>query len=134
VIAVDTSVVVAGFASWHEGHQPASAALARKPRVPAHVLVESYCVLTRLPPPHRAPADLVATFLAERFPEAPLVLPARAHLELLETSARAGLAGGAIYDALIAATARHADATLLTRDERARSVYDRLNVRYELVD
>jgi predicted nucleic acid-binding protein len=101
--------------------------------VPAHVLVEAYSVLTRLPPPHRAPAALVATFLAERFQEAPLVLPARAHLDLVETSARAGLAGGAIYDALIAATARHAGATLLTRDERARSVYDRMSVRYELV-
>lgn len=134
MIAVDTSVVVAGFASWHEGHQSAAAALARKPRVPAHVLVEAYSVLTRLPPPHRAPPDLVATFLAERFPEAPLVLPARAHLELVDTAARTGLAGGAIYDALIAATARHAGATLLTRDQRARSVYDRMNVRYEFVD
>jgi predicted nucleic acid-binding protein len=105
MIAVDTSVVVAGFASWHEGHRSAAAALARTPRVPAHVLVEAYSVLTRLPPPHRAPADLVATFLAERFPDASLVLPARAHLKLLETAARTGLAGGAIYDALIAATA-----------------------------
>jgi predicted nucleic acid-binding protein len=134
VIAVDTSVVVAGFASWHEAHQSAVAALGRKPRVPAHVLVEVYSVLTRLPPPHRAPADLVATFLAERFPDAPLVLPARAHLRLVEASARNGLAGGAIYDALIAATARHAGATLLTRDQRARSVYERMNVQYELVD
>jgi predicted nucleic acid-binding protein len=134
VIAVDTSVVVAGFASWHEGHQSAAAALSRKPRVPAHVLVEAYSVLTRLPPPHRAPADLVAAFLAERFPEAPLVLPARAHLELVEASARNGLAGGAIYDALIAATARHAGATLLTRDRRARTVYEWMKVSCELAD
>jgi len=133
-MTVDTSVVVAGFASWHEGHKSAAAVLARKPRVPAHVLVEAYSVLTRLPPPHRAPADLVAAFLAERFPEAPLVLPARAHLELVEMSARNGLAGGAIYDALIAATARHAGATLLTRDQRARSIYEGMQVRYELVD
>jgi predicted nucleic acid-binding protein len=134
VIAVDTSVVVAGFATWHEGHQSALAALARKPRIPAHVVVEAYSVLTRLPPPHRAPADLVATFLAERFPHAPLVLPAGAHVRLIESSARDGLTGGAIYDALIAATARHAGATLLTRDQRARSVYDRVHVRYELLD
>lgn len=132
--AVDTSVVVAAFASWHEGHRSAVAALARKPRVPAHVLAESYSVLTRLPPPHRAPADLVATFLVERFPDAPLVLPARAHLELVQAMARSGLAGGAIYDALIAATARRAGATLLTRDQRARSVYDLVQVRYELVE
>lgn len=133
MIAVDTSVVVAGFASWHQGHVAAAAALARRPRVPAHVLVEAYSVLTRLPPPHRAPADLVATFLAERFPEAPLVLPARAHLDLVVASARSGLAGGAIYDALIAATVRHAGATLLTRDDRARSVYERMQVAFEMV-
>lgn len=134
MIAVDTSVVVAGFATWHEGYRPAAAALARKPRVPAHVLVESYSVLTRLPPPHRAPADLVAAFLAERFAEAPLALSPRAHLELIQTSARIGLAGGAIHDALIAATVRDAGATLLTRDRRARSVYDRMNIRYEFID
>jgi predicted nucleic acid-binding protein len=133
VIAVDTSVVVAGFASWHEGHRAAAAALARRPRVPAHVLVEAYSVLTRLPLPHRAPADLVATFLTERFPEPPLVLPARGYLELVESSARTGLAGGAVYDALIAATARHANATLLTRDERALVVYERMKVRFEVV-
>ena len=133
MIAVDTSVVVAAFASWHEGHQSACGALARKPRVPAHVLVESYSVLTRLPPPHRAPADLVADFLAQRFRDAPLTLPARAHIQLLEMAARAGLVGGAIYDALIAATVRRARGTLLTRDQRARSVYEQVGVGYELV-
>jgi predicted nucleic acid-binding protein len=75
----------------------------------------------------------VATFLAERFPDAPLILSARAHLALIETSAAAGLAGGSIYDALIAATVRQAAATLLTRDQRARLVYARMGVRYELV-
>ena len=133
MIAVDTSVVVAGFASWHEGHRAAAAALARRPRVPAHVLIEAYSVLTRLPLPHRAPPDLVATFLAERFPEPPLVLPARAYLELVESSARTGMAGGAVYDALIAATVRHANATLLTRDERALVVYQRMRVSVEVV-
>ena len=133
MIAVDTSVVVAGFASWHEGHASAAAILARAPRVPAHVLVESYSVLTRLPPPHRAPADLVSSFLDERFKEAPLVLPPRAYAELIEASARAGLAGGVIYDALIAATVRHAGATLLTRDVRAKAVYDSMRVKFELV-
>jgi predicted nucleic acid-binding protein len=131
--AVDTSVVVAGFASWHEGHASAAAILARKPRAPAHVIVEAYSVLTRLPPPHRAPSYLVAAFLAERFRDAPLVLPARAYAEFITASARAGLAGGTVYDALIAATVRHAGATLLTRDVRAKAVYDTMQVRYEIV-
>lgn len=131
--AVDTSVVVAGFAAWHEAHASAAAALARKPRLPAHVLVESFSVLTRLPPPHRAAADLVASFLEARFAEPPLLLPASEHLALVKAVATAGLSGGAIYDALIAATARAAGATLLTRDVRARGVYDRMGVRYEFL-
>lgn len=133
MIAVDTSVVVAAFASWHEGHQRAAEALGRKPRVPAHVLIETYSVLTRLPPPHRAPIDVVSAFLAQRFPDAPLTLPGRAHVQLLQLAARENLAGGAIYDALIAATARHAGATLLTRDRRARVVYEHVGVRLELL-
>ncbi len=133
MIAVDTSVVVAGFASWHAGHRSALAALARKPRVPAHVLLETYSVLTRLPPPHRAPAGVVVGFLRDRFGEAPLTLPPRAYLELAVTMAAVGLTGGAIYDALIAACVRNAEATLLTRDQRALPVYERVGVRYELV-
>jgi predicted nucleic acid-binding protein len=133
LIAVDTSVVVAGFASWHEGHESAAAALARKPRLPAHVLIEAYSVLTRLPAPHRAPADLVAAFLSERFPAALLALSAAAYRDLVGSAAAAGLLGGAVYDALIAETARRADAVLLTRDRRALSTYQKIGVRYELV-
>lgn len=133
MIAVDTSVVVAAFASWHEAHASAAAALARKPRVPAHVLVEAYSVLTRLPPPHRAPPGLVAAFLLESFRAAPLVLPARAHLRLVEEAAAAGTTGGSIHDALIAATLRHAGARLVTRDRRAVPSYERFGVEYELL-
>jgi predicted nucleic acid-binding protein len=133
VIAPDTSVVVAGFASWHEGHGPAAATLAREPRVPAHVLVETYSVLTRLPPPHKAPFDLVTAFLAQRFRRTPLTLAPRAWLRLLDQAAELGVTGGAVYDALVAATARAAGATLLTRDRRAIAVYERMGVAYELV-
>jgi len=133
VIAVDTSVVVAAFASWHEGHAAATAAVARKPRVPAHVLVEAYSVLTRLPPPHCAPASLVSAFLAERFRGIPLALPPRAHFRLIEQAAAAGLTGGSIHDALIAATVIHARARLLTRDRRALACYEKLGVDYELM-
>ena len=133
MIAVDTSVVVAGFASWHEGHRVAMAALARAPRVPAHVLIETYSVLTRLPVPHRAPAHLVAAFLAETFPAPPLALPPREHLLLLEQAAALGISGGSIHDALIAATARHVKARLLTRDRRAAATYERLHVEYEML-
>jgi predicted nucleic acid-binding protein len=134
VIAVDTSVVVAAFASWHEGHVSAAAVLTRAPRIPAHVVIETFSVLTRLPPPHRAPADVVQAFLAGRFGNAPLVLPPRGHLGLIAMASREGLTGGAIYDALIAATVLHAGARLVTRDQRARSTYDRVRVPYDFLD
>jgi predicted nucleic acid-binding protein len=133
MIAVDTSVVVAAFASWHEGHARAAAVLARHPRVPAHVLIETYSVLTRLPPPHRAPALLVAEFLSARFPARPLALPGPEHLRLVRLVADAGLRGGSIHDALVGATARHAGARLLTRDRRAAPTYDRVGVEYEVI-
>jgi predicted nucleic acid-binding protein len=133
MIAVDSSVVVAAFASWHAGHRTAAAALARKPRVPAHVLLEAFSVLTRLPPPHRAPGSLVAAFLAVQFSRPPLALPAVTHMRLIEQAAAGGITGGSIYDALIAATARHARARLLTRDRRAASTYERLGVDFEIL-
>lgn len=134
MIAVDTSVVVAAFASWHEGHAAAADVLSRAPRIPAHVVIETFSVLTRLPPPHRAPADLVQAFLASRFREAPLGLPPRGHLRLVELASREGITGGAIYDALVAATALHAGARLVTRDRRARAIYERVRVPYDLLE
>ena len=133
MIALDTSVVVAAFASWHEAHASAAAMLARRCRLPAQVLLESYSVLTRLPPPHRAPAGVVAAFLSARFPSAPLTLPGGAHRELVQLAVAAGLAGGAIYDVLVAATAKRAGATLITRDRRATAAYETVGIRYELL-
>ena len=49
-------------------------------------------------------------------------------------ASREGLTGGAIYDALIAATVLHAGATLVTRDQRAQIIYDRMRVSYEFLD
>lgn len=77
---------------------------------------------------------MVARFLAAAFPSELLTLPARAHLELLHLATQAGLGGGAIYDALVAASAKHAAATLLTRDRRAVATYEAIGVRYELLD
>ena len=65
--AADTSLVVAAFASWHERHDAARHALDQGLRLIAHCAVETYSVLTRLPPPHRAPGALVRDFIRARF-------------------------------------------------------------------
>jgi predicted nucleic acid-binding protein len=131
VNAVDSSVVVAAFASWHEQHEPARAALDRRARLPAHAALESYSVLTRLPPPHRAPGDLVRDFLAARFPEPYLVLAPEGFAQLVAELAAREILGGAVFDALIAAVAREAGATLLSCDRRAGATYSRIGASVE---
>ena len=133
MIAPDTSVVVAAFATWHEGHRAAHAALSADSRLPAHVATETYSVLTRLPPPHRVSAEVVVGYLVEKFGEPWLTLSADEHSALLREASGKGIAGGALYDAVVAATARHAGATLLTRDRRATRVYGALDVPFRFV-
>lgn len=109
-------------------------ALKRRPRIPTHVLIESYSVLTRLPPPHRMQPDLVVELLRGRFRESPLTLGGKGHISLLQLAIEGSVSGGAIYDALVGVTVKKAGATLLTRDRRALSTYDAVGVTYELVD
>jgi predicted nucleic acid-binding protein len=133
VIAVDTSLVVALFASWHEAHESAREAVPAEVHLPAHVLLESYSVLTRLPPPHRAPPEIVESFLRRRFQAKLLTLPGNGHGSLLKAARDGGISGGGVYDALVAATAKHAEATLLTRDRRAVRVYETVGVTFRMV-
>jgi predicted nucleic acid-binding protein len=134
VIAADTSVVVAAFASWHEWHEAADRALSGGTRLVAQSALEVYSVLTRLPPPHRAPAPLVRDFLDARFPEPYLALPPSKHRALVATLVGLGIIGGATYDALISVTAANAGATLLSCDLRAATTYERCGVRVSLLD
>lgn len=133
MIAVDSSVVVAAFSSWHEHHSEAVRVFDREPRMIAHVAFETYSVLTRLPPPHRADPALVLTFLEEGFPASFLLLPVGEQRRLLATCSRLGLTGGATYDALIAATALRAGASLVSLDRRALPTYRAVGVGFELL-
>lgn len=55
------------------------------------------------------------------------------YAHLLDFAAAARIGGGAVYDALVALTAREASATLLTADRRAITTYRLLMVDHELV-
>lgn len=127
--AVDTSVVVAAFASWHEFHERARKALDGGARLIDHCALETYSVLTRLPPPHRCTGAMVRDFLRLRFNESYLRLEHRAYKEfVLELPDRA-ITGGAAYDALVAATAVGHSAELVTCDRRAASTYENYGAR-----
>ncbi len=116
--ALDTSVVIAALLSWHEHHEMAlrtvQEALAHPagPILPLPALIESYSVMTRLPPPSRlAPQDAHA-LLARTFEGAARIvaLDGREGWGLLDGLARHRIAGGTAYDAHIVACARKAGA------------------------
>ena len=129
--AVDSSVVIAAFATWHEYHSLARKAMSSRPRLVAHAAVESYSVLTRLPPPHRAHPSIVHAFITERFTEPFLTLSEAGYQELLATVAARQILGGSAYDALIAFTAAEHQATLLSLDQRATATYEAVGATVE---
>lgn len=131
---VDTSIVVAAFASWHEYHAAADRVVDGKTRLVAHCAVEAFSVLTRLPPPHRVAGHLVRDFLTARFPNPYVGLDTTDYSGLIPRLVEIGISGGAAYDALIAATARAADDILVSCDRRAAQTYERIGVAFRLID
>ena len=129
--AVDSSVVIAAFATWHEHHSIARKAMAGRPRLIAHAAIESYSVLTRLPPPHRAHPSIVHAFISERFTEPFLALSETGYLQLLATVAAGQILGGPAYDALIAFTAVEHQVTVLSLDQRATPTYEAVGATVE---
>nr|MDQ3988667.1 VapC toxin family PIN domain ribonuclease [Actinomycetota bacterium] len=73
------------------------------------------------------PAD-AARLLSERFAQ-PLLLRPEVAGRLPDVFSQLGIAGGAVYDALVALAAAEHGADLATRDARARSTYETVGVR-----
>ncbi|MBA3622622.1 MAG: PIN domain-containing protein [Actinomycetota bacterium] len=134
MIAVDSSVAVAAFGEWHRLNLSARAVLDEGAALPAHALLETYSVLTGFPPPHRAAPALVDAWLDDRFPEVLPPPPQGEQRALVRTLASAGRTGGAVYDALVALTARLAGAVLVTADTRAAATYDLVGVELRRLD
>lgn len=133
VIAVDTSVAVPLVVSTHRAH-PAVVEWwnGRSVALSGHALVETYSVLTRLPGDVRlTPAD-AATVINERFVD-PLVLPETDAARLPELLAAQGIAGGAVYDAIVALAAVRNDCVLATRDGRATGTYQAVGATVDVV-
>ncbi|MFT3873708.1 MAG: type II toxin-antitoxin system VapC family toxin [Nocardioides sp.] len=131
--ACDTSVLVPALLSWHADHDACREEIAAHvTAVPAHVLMECYSVLTRLPAPHRldaAVAGVAVGGLGLRV----LTLSAPRWPRLISQLAQHRVVGGAVYDGLVAATAAHHGFALLTRDQRARTTYGVVGATYRLM-
>lgn len=132
-LLVDTSAAVALVVADHEHHEATSQALVgRRLGLAGHAAFETYSVLTRLPAPARRPPDVVARILGQGFPATRHLSPRRARA-LLDELGEVGIAGGRVYDALVAAAAAEHGLPLATRDRRALATYQALDVEVELL-
>jgi len=120
--------VIAAFASWNEKHEAAVEALGDVRDLVAHVELEAYSVLTRLPEPLRAEPSLVSEYLREDFSGERMVLPEPERRKLVERLAGLSISGGAVYDASVAVAAEHHGRTLLSCDRRAARTYEKLGI------
>jgi hypothetical protein len=117
----------------HRGHLATFAAVGdRRLGLAGHAAFETFSVLTRLPAPARRTPATVARLLAANFPETRFLSEAGA-AALLAGLKASGIAGGAIYDALVGAAAAEHRLPLATRDRRALDTYRVLDVDVELL-
>jgi predicted nucleic acid-binding protein len=132
-LLVDTSVAVALVVADHQHHTVTVNAIGRRRLgLAGHAAFETFSVLTRLPPPARRTPDVVAALMAANFP-ASRFLSADGESGLIARLAKLGIAGGAVYDALVGAAAGEHRITLVTRDRRALDTYRALEVEVELL-
>ena len=137
MISPDTSVLIAGFVPTHPFHSRAArrlAAVRRDGRLVAHTLAETYAVLTAPGGPYRAGPEAVVDYLEQFLGRPPAALSGSAYADHVRRLSRLALAGGAVYDALIALTATDAGATLVSLDRRAARSYRACGVEAELLD
>ncbi len=103
----DTSVLVAAFHGDHEHHTPSLNVFLRfSPREAAastHSLAEVFSTLTALPGKHRVGPDQAILFLQTMRERLTLVtLTEGEYYDAINAASARGIAGGAIYDALLA--------------------------------
>jgi predicted nucleic acid-binding protein len=132
-LLVDTSVALALAVGDHEFHAATIGALEhRRLGLAGHAAFETFSVLTRLPAPARRTPATVARLLATNFPHTRF-LSASAAGSVFARLASAGIAGGAVYDALVGSAALEHGVPLVTLDRRALPTYDALGVSVHLL-
>lgn len=131
--ALDTSVVIAAFAPWHEAHAIALRVVTTEAVLPAHVVTETYAVLTRMPEPFRMDAATVATYLSRQWGGRIIAPAGELYESMTTTAAAAGVTGGSTYDALVGLTADSFGHELLSLDLRAERTYRSLGIAYRLL-
>src|SRR3954447_8334114 len=117
-LLLDTSAAVPYLMRSHVAHAVVRRHVAtRRLALTGHSLAETYSVLTRLPGDARVAPDDAVALLSSNFHDAAL-LDEETAASVPAVLAAANVAGGAVYDALVALAARRAELPLATRDRR----------------
>jgi len=133
LIGLDTSVAVPLLVQTHQAHRLVHSWWGgRAVALSGHALVETYSVLTRLPGDVRLSPDDAAWLISVRF-EPPILLSDAVGAGLPRKLASLGIAGGAVYDAIVGLASQARGVALATRDARARETYEAVGARVELV-
>ena len=97
-----------------------------------HARFETYSVLTRMPVAYRLSPTSAALLIRTTF-SASVTLSEQSQTDPLATLVDAGIAGGAVWDGLVALAALDAGARLLSLDRRALPTYRALGADVELL-
>lgn len=115
---LDTSILVATFYADHEHHEASKDLFLRFDKAEvccaAHSLAEVYSTLTGMPGTNRVSGDEALLFLGNIRERLTIVaLNSNEYFRAITTFSAHGIAGGAIYDALLGACALKAEAEAL---------------------
>ena len=120
----DTSVLIPAFVEDHADHERCLAAYAPSHKriacCAAHSLAEVYAAVTRLPGSFRASSEQAMLFLEDIKEHLTIVsLDSDEYFRAIQRAAVNGIAGGTIYDAILAACAIKAKAeTIYTGNQK----------------
>jgi toxin FitB len=130
---LDLSAALAFVQPSHGGHATTYAALVGRPKgLAGHSAFEMFSVLTRLPPPGRLKPQSAHRLIEINFPHTRF-LSSEGSAALVGRLSASGVSGGAVYDALVAATAVEHGLRLVSRDARAAGTYRAMGVDLELL-
>lgn len=133
-LLLDTSAAISLSVADHVHREDTASAVAGlRIGLAGHAAFESFSVLTRLPGAARLKPEAASRLLAANFPfTRHLGVPVAS--TLLPRLLAAGVSGGAVFDALVAAVAVEHGVTLLSRDRRALRTYRELGAQVLLLD
>jgi predicted nucleic acid-binding protein len=114
----DASVLLPSFFEDHQHHEASLRVFLEADKAQGycggHSLAELYATATRLPGKHRLSGDQVLLFLENVYERLTIVtLTAEEYRTAIKEAAAAGISGGTIYDALLAACAVKVEAEVI---------------------